>query len=196
MSRVKLLLSMFLVFGIASGAFAGANTPWGDVTKIKMGVVVQSGDTSSAWAGESASDRRGDITGNTTSFFTPTTEMTAAGDGTYQLKLDLVPNGVYNFIFRARLAENLAGYTTGQEFTEPIPSGSQTDEGGNTATSDPGFFISSSSVIRADPGSGSVSFISIGGDGRRRLAMPNVDPLSNPNTYYVFNNYASIPRGV
>ncbi len=171
--------------------FAGANSPWGDTSKIKVGVAVQSGDTISAWP-ESG---RNDMTQDATSWIvTGKTEMEPVGDGTYQLRVDLIPGAVYNYIFGARIIEDgLAGIPAGYEFGEPIPDGTQTDDSGNTATTDPGTFISLSSTTINQPGTGSVSYISIGGDARRRLIMPDVE---SGTTVYIFNNFGSIPRGV
>jgi len=182
--------SLFVVGFSVRSIFAGANSPWGDTSKIKVGVVIQSGDGISAWT-ESG---RNDMTGNATSWIvTGKTEMEPVGDGTYQLRVDLIPGGLYNYIFGARLIEAMAGFPAGYEFPEPIPNGTQTDDSGNTATSDPGTFISLSSTTVNQPTTGSVSYISIGGDARRKLIMPDVDPGT---TVYIFNNFGSIPRGV
>ncbi|MDI6757412.1 MAG: hypothetical protein QME32_05260 [Endomicrobiia bacterium] len=186
---------------IALAAFVGAsalyavsaNAPWGDPAQIQVGAVIQSGVSISAWAGEGGGDQRGDITGNTTSFHTPTTQMTAIGDGTYQFRTDLVPGAVYNYIFGARILQNAWGFAAGSDYAEPIPDGTQQDDAGNYSNSDPGTFVSLSSTAYSATGDGGVSYISISGAARRRLDMPSVDPGT---TIYVFNNFGSLPRGV
>ncbi len=182
------LLSRYFVVAIlmmtvaSSALYAGANAPWG-TSDVSVGVAVQTGDVVSAWAGGGTGEQRNDMTGNATSFFTATNVMTAVGDGTYQIRVDLIPNAIYNYLFSARLNANMAGFTTGYSQSEPIPN----------SGSDSGTFISLSSTTVNQPGSGSISYVSIGGDARRRLLMPDVAPGT---TVHIFNNFASTPTGV
>jgi hypothetical protein len=169
---------------------ANANAPWGDPAQIQVGVVIHPGDSVSAWP-ESG---RNEVTGDATSFLVlGKSAMTAVGDGTYEMKVDLVPGAVYNYIFGARIMQNNWGFAAGSDYTEPVPDGTQTDDKGNYASTDPGTFVSLSSTAYSAPSDGGVYYISIGGDARRKLVMPSVDPGT---TIYVFNNFGSIPRGV
>ena len=159
--------------------FAQANAPWG-TSDISVGVLVQSGEAISAWDDAA----RNDMTGAATSFFVPGKSlMTAIGDGTYEMRVDLIPGAVYNYIFSARLNASMAGFTTGYAAVEPVP-----NSGGDSGT-----FISLSSTTVSAPGSGSIGYTSIGGDGRRHLIMPDV---AAGTTLYLFHNFASTPTGV
>jgi len=183
---------LFFVVGFVFRLYgANANSPWGDPSKIQVGVVVNQGDTVSAWPEAG----RNELTGDATSFLVAgKSAMTPVGDGTYEIKIDLVPGAVYNYIFGARIIQDgLAGFAAGSDYPEPVPDGSQTDDKGNYATQDPGTFISLSSTSYVPPSDGGVTYISIGGDSRRKLVMPSVDPGT---TIYVFNNFGSLPRGV
>jgi hypothetical protein len=183
-------VSLVIAASAVSAVFAAANAPWGDPAQIQVGVVVHPGDAVSAWPEEG----RNDMTGGATSWIVADkSAMAAVGDGTYQIRVELIPGAVYNYLFGARLMTGIAGFAAGSDYPEPSPDGSQQDDAGNYSASDPGTFVSLSSTSYSAPGDGGVTYVSIGGDARRRLAMPSVDPGT---TIYVFNNFGSIPRGV
>lgn len=179
-SSGKFILLCAALCALSTSLFAaGANGPWGSAN-ISVGVVVQSGITTSAWEGAG----RNDLTGNATSFFTAANQMTPLGDGTYQLRLDLIPGAVYNYLFSARVNTAMGGLAAGTAQPEPCP---------NTG-SDAGTFISVSSTTVNQPATGSIGYTSVGGDGRRILTMPT--DLAQGTTVYLFHNFASTPTGV
>lgn len=165
-----------IVVQSASRLAAGANAPWGDNSQIQVGVAIQRGATQSAWSDGS----RSDVT-NGIAWAQP------VGDGTYQVRADVVPGGVYNFIWFAKTVSSpsLAGFTSGYQQAEPIPA----------SGSDTGFFFAASTT---NPGGnllsgGTTEYRSIGGDARRVVTIPDVAPGT---TVYVYANFGSTPTGV
>lgn len=171
-----------LVVFAASFIYAGdfANWPAGTEVTIR----VKEGNTTSAWL-----DRYDYLS----------TATATVGDGTFELRIDLVPGAIYNYIFFAsNAAEGYNGW-----YAEPVPDGSRADTiwsaaGGVREDADPGTFVYTGSTTTAfDPASvnalnGYVSYVSIGGDARRLLQMPDV---TSGATVFIFNNFASMPRG-
>lgn len=192
--RLLLCAAMAALVGASALFAASANAPWGDAAQIQVGVVIHPGVSVPAWP----EVNKNDITGDATSFIVAgKSAMEAVGDGTYQFRTDLVPGGVYNYIFGARIMQGAWGFDAEKDYAEPIPDGSQQDDSGNYATSDPGTFVSLSSTAYSSTGDGGVSYVNIvvdnNGNSRRKLDMPTVDPGT---TIYVFNNFGSLPRGV
>lgn len=154
--------------------YAQANGPWGS-SQIEVSLVLQSGLSVSAWHDGNRSDETNHVPAL----------MTAVGDGTYQYKTNLVPTAQYNYLFGARpVGISTWGFTPGTTYWEPVPN----------SGSDAGTFISTmanGSLIWT--ANGSVGYGTAAGDGRRVLSMPD---LTTGDTIYIFNNFASTPRGV
>jgi len=153
----------------ASTSFAldgsGAGGEYGDLTKK---ICIQSGTSISAWNEPGRADMTNDQMAT----------MTPVGDGTYQDQIDLVPGGKYNFMFFAVSPDTWAptGLLTKTTYYDCVPT-----EGGDQA-----FITSQSSVTVTDDGNG--SYISIGGDARRKVEIPQ-----DISKYFVYCNWASTP---
>ncbi|MDI6757823.1 MAG: hypothetical protein QME32_07380, partial [Endomicrobiia bacterium] len=102
------------------------------------------------------------------------------GDGTHQIKFELTPGAAYNFIFFAVSTTPLAGVTTGLTYFDAVPNHG----------SDAAFITSTSPATSLASDTRSAEYISIGGDARRYVAIPE---LSAGATFYVFSNWASTP---
>lgn len=158
-----------------------ANAPWGDDTKIAVGIAVQGGLSVSAWT------NRGDETLNKIATMTP------VGDGTYSYQLNLIPNSQYNFLFFAIPAISTGGLTAGTTYAEPVPNNGSADAGTFLSTQAAGGLVLKQAGAVGAGGPGSVLYNTANGDGRRVLTMPD---LTTGDTVYVFNNFASTPTGV
>lgn len=157
----------------------------GTFISTQMFLSVQSG-----WSQASAWTDRGDIA--------KSSAMTPMGDGTFQLRLDLVPDGQYNYIFFAGGSTNTAtsGFNNGSVNAEPVPAGGINGTTG-LGTGDQGTFFSASSntVTVLSSGSAGIGYgrAGTGQDGRRMMRMPDV---TAGTTVWVYNNFASTPVGV
>lgn len=179
-SAMARLLSALVVAGttLAVSTTAWARQNWimdnNTYVSTRMIVSIQSG-----WSAVSAWTSRGDVA--------MSSAMTPVGDGTFEIRADLVPGGQYNYMFWAIGSTNTApsGFGVGSENSEPVPNS------GN----DMGTFLSfsSASVSPVSSGTPSLGYGSVNGDGRRLIRMPDV---AAGTTIWVFNNFASTPTGV
>lgn len=151
-------------------AGAGASAQWGYFQKK---IALQRGDLISAW------EDRGDISHEQYGMYAAT--MTPVGDGTHQIKFDLLPGADYNFIFFAVSTTPLAGVTTGLTYFDAVPNHG----------SDAAFVTSTSPATPLASDTRSAEYRSIGGDARRYVAIPELAPGA---TFYVFSNWASTPN--
>lgn len=148
---------------------AGASPLWGIFQKK---IALQKGADISAW------EDRGDISYAQYGMYAAT--MTPVGDGTHQIMFELIPGADYNFMFFAVSGAPPAGLTADLVYYDAVPP-SGSDEGFVTSTSP---VASKASDIKAG------RYVSIGGDARRYVAIPELEPGS---TFYVFSNWASTP---
>lgn len=178
MKKSKTFLSAaLLVVALASAgricaqppAGAGASAQWGYFQKK---IALQRGVGVSAW------DTRGDVSYEQYGMYAAT--MSPVGDGTYQIKFDLIPGAEYNFIFFAVSPTPLAGVTTGLTYFDAVPNHG----------SDEAFITSTSPATPLASDTRSAEYRSIGGDARRYVAIPELAPGT---TFYVFSNWASTP---
>jgi hypothetical protein len=137
----------------------GASPQWGALRKV---IYIQDGTSISAW----------NLSGRYTTYY----EMVPVGDGTYLAKVDLYP-GEYNFAFFALTdASAPTGLLPNTTYWDAAPSSGK----------DIAFIgsVSSETIVNT----GDVSYISIGGNARRYLKIP--DGATN---YFVYCNWASTP---
>ncbi len=172
LALLLIILSGFFqgyVFGQSVNGGAGATPLWGI---FKKKIAIQRGLTVSAW------ETRGDISYE--QYGSYAADMIPVGDGTYEIKFELYPNTDYNFIFFAISTTPLQGITTGLVYYDAVPS----------YGSDITMITSTSPVSPVLNNTGSAGYISIGGDARRRVTIPDIP---EGTTFYVFSNWASTP---
>jgi hypothetical protein len=177
MKKMFAALLCFAALSAPAGRFAfaqeisgaGAAPLWGVFQKK---IAIQRGVSVSAW------EDRGDVSYEQYGMYAAT--MSPVGDGTYRIKFDLTPGTDYNFIFFAVSTAPLAGINTGLVYYDAVPS----------FGSDDGFVTSTSPVAAKSSDMQTGGYISIGGDARRYVSIPELDPGS---TFYVFSNWASTP---
>lgn len=179
MNRTVLCLILIVTTGLL---FCVSNAPWGDPSQIMCFMVMQRGTAIGAWH----DPMRSDMTGQT--WLYPNATATAAGDGSYLFRIDLVPGADYNYLFFAHVVSPtpLAGYASGYIQAEPVP-----DHG-----SDAAFFATRSTVTPTAAANllpGAVRYGATGDGARRFIRLPT--DLPDGTTVYVYHNFASTPTG-
>jgi len=170
---------LFFVFCLVSNAVfadmggAGASSDWG---KIQKKIVIRSGLSISAWDDK---DERADVTYS--QYGVRAVTMTPVGDGTYSIKVDLIPGMSYNFALFAFSTQTIQGIQKDWTYYDPVPN----------SGSDIAFITSTSPYTPVFNNTFSAGYISIGGDARRYVQIP--EWITPGTTFYVYCNWASTP---
>lgn len=198
----RLLIVGLVLVSFSSFLWApGANSPWG-TAQIGVAITVNKGMAVSAWeiddvAGgiERGSETGPGLGGSNLRWAT----LSAAGDGTYIVRVDLIPGVDYNYIFFSSAGVTIpnTGFSAGERMAEPIPAGGEPQQ----PDIDPAWFVSRSSLaahaiaqMLPEAPTTYCGYRRIGGDTRRWIRLPTT--IAAGTTVYVFHNFASYPLGV
>ncbi len=157
-----LSLVLFIVLEMSFLYSQQANTNWGKITK-KIAVYPSLND--SAWLGKGI-----------------VTNMVPVGDGTYEVKLNLTPGQIYNYIFFAQTDDNPPdGLYPNSTYYDQVPTL------GNIPTS------KNSNVVQY---TNYAYYGAVGEnrDARRIIKVPDTNVIHTGEKFYVFNNFSDSPK--
>lgn len=138
--------------------------------ELPKNIAVQNGKEISAWDGRNSIELFGT---------TSAVSMVPAGDGSYEIRVDLFPGQDYNYIFFAYTTSSVSGLKVNTTYYDAVP-----------VNGSDGIVISLSSITISDISSSTKGYISIGGDARRYVVIPDV---ASGTTFFIFNNFAGKP---